>query len=202
MKLTKTAKGLSDQLAPVLGGVLDAIYRVTDEHKARQLGEQLKLVVRLAIKANEAGLDQQQFNLLLSAVNIHQATVANGRVEFTAAVSSGMEEAGGSSFHVGLTTGGVISGFGIDAEAGYEQDKRSSMYERSSQNLRVRLDFTSAPMEKFDALVDAMAARVFAVGTEAPMAELSEPERSPLLDALESYLPVIKKAFNVPAEDE
>ena len=199
MKLSKTAEGLSSQLAPVLEGCLGAIYRVTDAHKARQINNHLKMMVRLAIKAKEAGLTNEQFMGFLDAVSTEQATVAGGRIEFAAAVSSGLETAEGKEFNVGLSAGGSIAGFGVEVEGGYSSDSRSSSYERSSQNLRIRIDFASAPMDKFDAMVDSIASRVFAEGTEAPMPDMSDEEASPILEALESYLPVIKAVL---AKDE
>lgn len=200
MKLTKTAKGLSDQLAPVLEGVLDSIYRVTDAHKARMVNEQLKIIVRLAVKAKEANMSEEMFKFLLSVVDVRQASVVNGRIEFSAAVASGMETAEGKEFHVALTAGGSLAGFALEGEAGYAQDSRQSMYERSSQNMRIRLDFASLPLEKFDQLSDALAERIFAAGTEVEIPEISDEESSPILEALESYLPVIKAVFGTETE--
>lgn len=195
MELSKTAKGLSSQLAPVIEGALDSIYKTTDAHKARQIKNQLKRVVHLAIAAKEAGLSPEQFQAFLSVLSVDQATVANVRLEFAAAVSSGTETTEGKSFNVALRAGGSIAGFGLEAEGGYTSDNRASYYERSSQNLRIRLDIASVPLAKMDALIESIAARVFEPGVTPSEPSLTEAERNTTLEALESYIPVIRSIF-------
>lgn len=195
-KLTKTAKGLSDQLAPVIEGSLNAVYEVSDRHKARQIKQQLKQVVHLAIAAREAGLSDEQFARFLSAFDVQTATVSGGRLEFAAAVASGLETTEGKAFKVGMNVGGSIGGFGIEAEGDYSSDSRSSMYERSSQNLRIRLDWATVPAKDIDKFVEGIVARVYEKGFTPSEPVLSEDESSPTLEAIESVMPILKDLFS------
>jgi len=192
--LAKTARDLSSQIAPVLAGSLAAVNEASDFANASQV-EHFKDVIKLALKCKEAGLTSEQFAALADVFKMTHKVATGGSIEFAASVASGLETTEGKTFSLKMGASGAIAGFGLTAEGGFGSDSRKSSYERSQQNLQIRIDWATVPSTQADALVDQLGKKVLERGFALDIPVLKEESQSPLLKALESYLPVLKEMF-------
>jgi hypothetical protein len=192
--LAKTARSLSDQIAPVLSGALAAVNQASDFATARQIDNFKKIIV-LALKAKEAGMGPEEFRVHAELFKMNHMVFTGGSLEFAAQVSSGIETAEGKAFDVSLKAGGSVAGFALEGQAGFKTDKRESSYERSAQNLQMRVDWATVPDGMQDKMVDALAAKVMQPDFKLPLPDMKDEAESPTLKALESYLPIIKDIF-------
>lgn len=192
--LAKTAGSLSSQLEPILVGALGAVNKASDFSTASQI-ENFKKIIQLALKSKEAGLSPEQFAALADLFKMSHAVFTGGSVEFAAAVSSGLETVDGKTFSVTLGVSGPLAGFGIQASGGYQSDSRRTSYERSQQNLQLRVDWATVPSEQADALLEEIGKKVLDRGFALDVPVLKEESQSPTLKAIADYIPVLKEVF-------